>query len=410
MMHVAIIDGDISYPSTSGKRLRTLNLMLRLAERHRLTYIARGHRGQEEVRAARAFLNDHRIDTVLLDDPIAAKKGLGFYARLAANVLSPLPYSVASHQSRRMARAVQEHAARNKVDLWQFEWSGYLPALPDPHARKLLSAPNVDSLIWQRYSEAEQGPLKRWYVKGQWRKFERFERQAFRSVARVVACTEEDATLIREQFGAANVDVVDNGLDRASFDAVTPAPDGQTILYLGSLDWRPNLDALQLLLDVFPTIQAGAPSARLMIVGRSPPTWLVEKVRRQRGVELHADVPDVRPYLARSSVLAVPLRIGGGSRLKILEALACGVPVVSTRVGAEGLCLRPGEDYVLAERIEDMAGAIVDCLRHPQRARALAEHGRQVVRERYDWAALADKLEQVWEKCVSGKQLAGALV
>jgi glycosyltransferase involved in cell wall biosynthesis len=403
-MNVVIVDGDVSYPANSGKRLRTLHLMLRLAGRHRLTYVARNHGRPEEAVAARAYLREHGIASVILDDPIPPKKGAGFYARLAANLLSPLPYSVASHQSRRMAGALQEIAANQKVDLWQVEWSGYLSAVPEGGAPRLLMAPNVDTLIWQRYHEAERGAAKHWYVKQQWRKFERFEQWAFRSASRVVACTAEDAVLIRERFGGRDVEVVDNGVDVGSFEGVRRAPDGQRILYLGSLDWRPNLDALRVLLDnTFPAVRRQEPGARLDIVGRSPPAWLVERARTSPGVELHADVPDVRPYLARSAVLAVPLRIGGGSRLKILEALACGVPVVSTRVGAEGLCLRPGEDYLLVERVEDMAGPLLDCLRRPEWAAQLGASGREVVRQRYDWGALADKLERVWERCWSGR-------
>jgi glycosyltransferase involved in cell wall biosynthesis len=100
----------------------------------------------------------------------------------------------------------------------------------------------------------------------------------------------------------------------------------------------------------------------------------------------------------------VPLRIGGGSRLKILEALACGLPVVSTRIGAEGLELRPGEDLAVVESVEDMTAALVECIRHPEQARAMARRGREIVLERYDWDALAGKLERVWEKCVVGER------
>jgi glycosyltransferase involved in cell wall biosynthesis len=108
----------------------------------------------------------------------------------------------------------------------------------------------------------------------------------------------------------------------------------------------------------------------------------------------------VRPHLARAAVLAVPLRIGGGSRLKILEALGCGVPVVSTRVGAEGLALRDGEHLTVVEGVDEMAAALVRCLRNPDAAREQAERGRRVVVERYDWGPLADRLERSWEKCL----------
>src|SRR4051812_46949113 len=219
-MNAVIVDGDVSYPPTSGKRLRTLHLMLRLARRHAVTYLCRGDAKSPDAGPARAYLADHGITTVLVDDPVAVKKGPLFYARLAANLVSPLPYSVASHACPAMREAALEIARRQRVDLWQFERTAYLAAVEGlPQARKLLIAHNVDSLLWQRYGEAESNPLKRWYIRRQWRKFERFEQGAFARATRVVAVSPEDARLIRERFGQPCVDVVDNGIDRAFFEA-----------------------------------------------------------------------------------------------------------------------------------------------------------------------------------------------
>jgi glycosyltransferase involved in cell wall biosynthesis len=196
------------------------------------------------------------------------------------------------------------------------------------------------------------------------------------------------------------VDVVDNGIDRAFFEQVRGQRDPERILFLGALDWRPNLDAVGLLLDkIFPQVRQQEPAAKLWIVGRHPSATLIERARQTPGVELHADVADVRPFLGESGVMAVPLRIGGGSRLKILEALACDLPVVSTRVGAEGLLLKPGEDYVQAEE-DAMADALVHALRDPAAMQAMAQHGRRIVLDTYDWSVLAEKLEAVWEKCI----------
>jgi glycosyltransferase involved in cell wall biosynthesis len=123
----------------------------------------------------------------------------------------------------------------------------------------------------------------------------------------------------------------------------------------------------------------------------------MQRAAQSAGVELHADVADVRPYLVECGVMAVPLRIGGGSRLKILEALACGLPVVSTKVGAEGLLLRPGVDYVQAEE-DAMADALVQAIRQPGPIQALATQGRRLVLDTYDWGVLGKKLEAAWEK------------
>jgi len=402
-MHVVIVDGDVSYPPTSGKRLRTLHLMMRLAERHRITYIGRVCQSSgDETRRADEYLRAHRIEPILVEDPLPPKNGLFFYGRLAANLCSSWPYSVTSHQSRVMRQAVNLYAANHKVDLWQFEWSGYLPTLSrDFTAPRLLIAHNVDTLIWQRYHETAGGIGKRFFLKKQWRDFERFERWAFKQADRVVAVSREDALQINERFGQPKVDVVDNGIDRAYFEQVTGHRDPHRILFLGALDWRPNGDAVDLLIGkIFPQVLAQEPQARLVLVGRNPSESLVQRVAAMPGVELHANVPDVRPFLGDCGVMTVPLRIGGGSRLKILEALASGLPVISSQVGAEGLCLLPNKHYIQAEE-DAMAPSLLQAIRHPEVGLALAQEGRKLVLETYDWDYLAKKLEQVWKSVVS---------
>lgn len=399
-MHTVIVDGDISYPPTSGKRLRTLNLMLRAAESHRVTYIGRPSSKEQDVKKAEEYFRDHRIEPVLVNDPIARKKGPLFYVRLLGNLFSSLPYSVTSHQSKAMRAAIAQYAATTPVDLWQFEWSGYLDMLDSSvKTPRLLVAHNVDSLIWQRYREHTSG-LKGKYIEKQWHKFERFEGEAFRRADRVMAVSEEDARLVRERFGQPNTDVVENGVDIHYFDQVHGERDPFHILFLGALDWRPNIDGINLLLSkIFPAIHAQEPRARLEIVGRHPSADLMERAHSQPGVRLYQDVPDVRPFLGQCGVMAVPLRIGGGSRLKILESLACALPVVSTKVGAEGLDLTPGEHYFQAEEYE-MAQTLLNVIRNPEPARQMAEKGRVHVRELYDWDVLTKKLEAVWEKCL----------
>ena len=135
---------------------------------------------------------------------------------------------------------------------------------------------------------------------------------------------------------------------------------------------------------------------------RPPPSW--RRIQDVPGVELHADVPDVRPFLAQSGMMVVPLRIGGGSRLKILEAMAAGLPVVSTRVGAEGLDLVPGEHYIPADEPERIAAELLACIRDPRPARAMAGSSRAFVLNRYDWDTLADRLERVWVESVENPQ------
>jgi glycosyltransferase involved in cell wall biosynthesis len=262
-------------------------------------------------------------------------------------------------------------------------------------------AHNVESQIWQRYFETESNPFRRWYIKQQWQKYVRYETAVVSQATRVAAVSADDASLLKEALGAREVDVVENGVDLTYYQPQAMERRAGSILFLGSLDWRPNLDAVKILLEhIFPKVRAEEPCAQLCLVGRSPPEWLRRVVAKAPQVQLFADVADVRPFLAQCQVMAVPLRIAGGSRLKILEALASGLPVVSTQVGAEGLGLKPGRHLIVVDDIGGMVSALLGALRDPAQGMTLAARGRHFVVGHYGWDALADKLERAWFRCV----------
>jgi len=397
-----MIGGYIPYPFNSGGRLRILHLALRLARRHRITLLCLREDDRRMAGEASVFFKDHGIELIEVARAFPGKLGPMFRDRLDSRIMASIPSPVRFQDNPHLRHALAACAADSPVDLWQAEWSPFVKSLEGlPGARKLLMAHNVDSLIWERYHKTERNRFRRWYIGRHLQKIERFERWAFEACDRIVTVTDADASLVRNRFGVPRVDVVDNGIDRSYFEAVRPEGDPNRILFLGSLNWQPNLDAIEWLLDrIFPAVVASAPSGRLSIVGSNPPEALVRKVATLPNVELHADVADVRPYLARCGLMVVPLRIGGGSRIKILEALACGVPVVSTRVGAEGLRIRAQSEFVEADGVEAMTAALVECLRNPGPARAMAQRGRRLVLDQYDWDRLADQLERSWERAV----------
>jgi polysaccharide biosynthesis protein PslH len=399
-LHVVMIDEELPYPLTSGKRIRTFNLTQRLAERHRVTYVCHRNGDAGEARRAADHFARLGIRTVVVERAVPPRSGPVFYARLAANLLSPLPYSVASHTSRPLCEALARIEREDAPDLWHVEWTPYVQALQGLPGQRVVMAHNVESVIWQRYHETERNPLKRWYVGRQWRKFQRFERQALNGADLTIAVSGLDAQRFRDDFGVVEVGVVDNGVDTAYFRPFDEIREPGTMLFLGSLEWRPNLDGVvQFIERVLPAVRREEPDARLLLVGRNPPEWLKRLAATTPNVELHADVPDVRPFLARAGMLVVPLRIGGGSRLKILEALASGTPVVSTRVGAEGLELQPRTHFTQSDDVDGLAGGVLELIHDPQVARTQADAGRAVVLRRYDWDRLAERLEQLWLRC-----------
>jgi glycosyltransferase involved in cell wall biosynthesis len=401
--HVVMVDEELPYPPTSGKRVRSLNLALRLARRHRLTYLCCRHGDAAEALQARVFFLDHGIRTVVVDRPMRRRAGLGHGARLAANLLSALPLSVDWHSNRLLGEAIRQYAASNTVDLWHCDGAPSAEAMRAlPGARWLVMAHHIESQIWQRYHDHEPSFVRRWFAAKQMRKWLRLEARIFGAALATVTVSPDDASLARWAFAAPRVDIVENGVDTVLFQPPQTPRRTKDVLFLGNLDGRPNLDAAgQMLERIWPAVAAAEPEARLGIVGRNPPAWLRRRIAGTPQVELHASVLDVRPFLTSCSVLAVPLRIAGGSRLKILEALSCETPVVSTKIGAEGLALSEDEHLTIVPDNSSMAQALMDCIRSPGIAHAQAARGREFVRQHHDWDRLADKLEQVWLECAA---------
>ena len=406
-MHAVIVDEELPYPPTSGKRIRIFNLVKQLAQRHEMTLICHRNADPQEARAAEAYFRDQKIETVLVDRRSVPTSGhfqaLRFRARIAFNLLSSVPYSVQWNHCPRLRDAVRQYAAKRAVDIWQCEWAPYARVLMGlAGARWVMMAHDIQSRTWERCYRSEENPLKRWYIGQQWHKYRRYERRVFTQAPLTITVTREDAEQARQEFSARRTAVVDNGVDVAQYAAAecrsgTSRSSGD-ILFLGNLSWRPNIDAVQTLLEkVFPQVLAEVPAARLCIVGRQPPQWLLQRCQSVRNVEVHADVPDVRPFLYRCGAMAVPLRIGSGSRLKILEALATELPVVSTKVGAEGLCLLPGIHFAEAENPHDMASVLIRWIRNPESTREMVRAGRCVIEDQYDWHILATKMEEAWD-------------
>lgn len=412
-LNIVVVDEELPYPPNSGKRIRTLNLLLGLARWHNLTYLCHRNADPNEARLAQRYLESHGIKPLMVERSVPSKTGIGFYWRLLANLASPLPYSVQTHVSRALQDRVRQLDHEAQVDLWMCEWTPYAQSvLGLVEGPVVVMAHNVESLIWKRLWENEENWAKRWYIKQQWAKYATFERRVFSRADLTITVSDSDARLAREEYVARQVAVVENGVDIDYFRPGSTSRNPEEILFLGSLDWRANLDAVTWLLDeIFPRVIQQAPEAHLSIVGRKPPQWLMERIDNTPCAALYADVPDVRPFLQRCGVMAVPLRIGGGSRLKILEALASECPVVSTPVGAEGLHLISGVHYRAATDSAQLAEALVRTIHDRVSARKMAREGRQLVVEQYDWSRLAMHLERTLHQVtLTSRRLADDIV
>jgi sugar transferase (PEP-CTERM/EpsH1 system associated) len=391
-LKVLVVDEEIPYPADTGKRIRTWNLLKRLAQKHSVHFLCygRGEHGSTEVLRSAGL-------AVHLVEPLKKMSGLRLYLRLLWNLFSPYPFSVAKHYSRRFQKALDDLLKESGWDLIQCEWTPYARFVrPERLVPVLIAAHNIESQIWKRRAENSRHFIARAFFGLQARKMAWFERRALLAATAATAVSDDDAQAMR-QWGVQAVRVVPNGVDPEFYESVGQAQHENIVLCVASLDWFPNVDAVQYFIDeIFPLIRKRMPNCIFRIVGRRPPEFLKEKLSNTPDIDLVGEVSDVRPYLEQATVIAVPLRIGGGSRLKILEALAAGKAVVSTTVGAEGLQLDPGKHLLIADSPHDFAGRVSELLMSPETRRRLGEEGRNFVSKEYAWGTIATRLQTAW--------------
>jgi len=395
---VLVIDEEIPHPPNTGKRIRTINLLSRLSTEFAIDLLVHasgvtpeGIRRMEEIGVA----------VHVAPSRLRQKRGAGFYAALARNLVSPLPYSVVSHRHRAFQQTLDRLLATGKYGLVHCEWTPYAIYRRDDCVPSVISAHNIESDVWARMAEADSNPLRQWFTRGQAARMATFERRVFGGASHATAVSEGDAARLRS-WGCRTVTVVPNGVD---VEALLPLPEEDiepsTLVFLGSLDWRPNQDAVRWFIEeVHPHLRRQM-EYRLLVVGRRPPQWMKERKGVPPEVDIVGEVPSVLPYLARASVMVVPLRIGGGSRLKILEAFACGRAVVSTTVGAEGLEVVDGEHLRLADHPRRFASEVAEATMNAALRHRLSEAGRQLAEATYGWKRIARAQAYVWEQATA---------
>jgi glycosyltransferase involved in cell wall biosynthesis len=265
---------------------------------------------------------------------------------------------------------------------------------------------NVEAEIWRRHAETEARRLRKRLYRTQWKRMLRFEGRTVARFDRVLAVSDVDRETLQRLYGnrlAAPVSVIPTGVDTQYFAPLPPSRDRRpNIVFTGSMDWLPNSDGVEYFCrEILPLVRQEEPEATFTIVGRSP-TPAVRRLAAECAVEVTGRVEDVRPYLAKATVYVVPLRIGGGTRLKIFEAMSAGRAVVSTKIGAEGLPAEDGRHLLLADDPPSFARAVVRLIRDAGAREQIERDARALVTERYDWAAAALHLERAIEDTRAG--------
>jgi glycosyltransferase involved in cell wall biosynthesis len=241
--------------------------------------------------------------------------------------------------------------------------------------------------------------IKKAYLFGQWLKMRAFERRMCRRFDSVVAVSSEDREQIQREYGVASVFDVPTGVDTNFFrPSGNEQSDPHNIVFTGSMDWLPNEDAISYFTEqIMPRIKAAIPEVTLTVVGRNPYPSLLELSNRDSSIIVTGRVDDVRPFIERAAAYIVPLRIGGGTRLKIYEAMAMEKAIVSTTIGAEGLPVKDGAELLLADTAESFAEAVVRVLNDKALAQTIGRRAARVVREEFGWERVAERFGRICE-------------
>ena len=414
-MKVLFLTPQVPYPPRQGAALRNWGLISGLAERHDvavLSFLAPG----QSVEPAGALESVCRIETV----PFPVRT-LG--DRMRSMVATRLPDMALRLASETYSQRLVELLAREPFDVVHIggiEMAPYLDvvraARPSPLA--IFDNLNCEYLLQRRAFLTDLRAPARWpgaaYSLVQWRRLRRFEAQICRRADRVLAVSEADALALRELGPGLDVTVVPNGVDARAYrpqsTSLSPKLPEYALVFTGTMDFRPNVDAvLWFARKVFPRIRAQVPEVHFFVVGQRPHRWL-DDLRDDSAITLTGWVEDTRPYIAQAAVYVAPLRIGGGTRLKLLEAMAMGRPVVTTRLGAEGYPVTHGRELLLADTPADFSAVVVSLLCAPEQGIQLGQAARAFVEQHYDWQAIVPQVEAVYRTCLRTRQMKQPLV
>jgi sugar transferase (PEP-CTERM/EpsH1 system associated) len=377
---------ELLHPVDKGGKIRTYNMLKELKREHHVTYLTLDDGTATADERARATEYCHEL--ICIPHQRREKFTPGFYFELGLNLVSSRPYAIKKYEAAAMSREINELARRNAFDLLVCDFLA--PAANVPRGLRtptVLFQHNVEAMIWKRHYEVQTNPAKKAYLYGQWRKMRRFEKEMCRRFDCVIAVSAEDRDQMKDEYGAEAVFDVATGVDTEFFrPSGTVQTKPHSMVFTGSMDWLPNEDAIRYFVrEIMPLIKKKAPDVTLTVVGRNPPANLVDLSKEDPSLIITGRVDDVRPYIESAAVYIVPLRIGGGTRLKIFEAMAMEKAVVSTTIGAEGLPLTHGVELLLADEPHTFADAVLKLFGDSGYATDLGQRAASVVRENHGW-------------------------
>lgn len=406
-MKILVMTTKSPYPLFEGRALRTYNLIKQAANAHEIhllsfvqtqeDLIGIEHMRQmcKVVEYEKLYFEGSKCD--VLKDAVA-------------ELFSRAPLPVVKYRTSSMREKLRRLIAEHHYDLIHLDMlhlAEYVDVCGDIPV--VLVEHNVEHVILDRRAANEHRWLARTYLRYQAAKLKAYEGWACAKAGHVVAVSDLDAQQLRALAPSARVVAVPNGVDTEYFEAAGGGKRRSNLVFVGGFTWFPNLDAIGYFCDeILPRLLKLVPDVSLTVIGRHPEGAAVQKIAQHPQVELAGLVDDIRPYVDAAQAYVVPLRIGGGTRLKILDALAMSQTIVSTSVGCEGLAVKHGESIVIADTPDEFAQAVAQVLRDRSFAEEVGRQGRQLVERQYDWRAVAQTLLKVYNEARNQRKMPAA--
>ncbi|MFH0943087.1 MAG: glycosyltransferase family 4 protein [Candidatus Beckwithbacteria bacterium] len=391
-MKILMLTPYLPYPLHSGGQIRSYNLIKNLSQKHQITLFSfiRSNKETEHISELKKYCAKVKV----------FKRRQAWDPRnILISVLSPYPFLVSIYLSRSVKTAIQRELAAN-YDLIHAETFYVMPNLPkSAHIPTLLVEQTIEYMVYQRFVE----DFKLFFLKPLLYfdvfKIKLWEKYYWRKATRLAAMSQSDKTIMENSVFDRKVDVVANGVDVEHFASVKKLKDQlPTILFVGNFKWLPNKDAAKFLVtDIWPKIHQVLPQAKLWIVGRNP-TAEILNLANQPQVTVNGQVEDIRQAFQSASVLLAPIRNGRGTKYKVLEAMASRVPVVTTRLGIEGIDAVNQHSVLIAESADNLASQTVAVLTDKALAAKLAYNAKDLVYTQYNWQIISRTLDKIYQQ------------
>lgn len=406
-MKLLFLTPQLPYPPHQGTTIRNFNLIKQLAPRHEITLLSFG--AEQELR------NADPLRALCREIIIAPYPARTLTQRALTTFTNPLPDMALRLKSKIMREKLAALLREKKFDVIQIEGIEMAPYATDSslvtrHSPIVFDDHNAEYALQRTAFQSDFRNPIRWhaalYSLIQWKKLERYERAICERVDAVVTCSRADDLAIKALFKSEILnrksEIIPNGVDLDHYipsDGVCAKPLAElSMVFTGKMDFRPNIDAMLWLCDdILPRIRAEIPLAHMVIVGQKPTPKILAR-QNHNAIEVTGWVSDVRPYIADAALYVVPLRMGSGTRLKVLEAMAMGKAIVSTTRGIEGIDLTNGRDVVIADSPEAFARTCIALLRDTARCRELGHAARQIAEEKYDWRVLVPRFDEIYSR------------